>query len=338
MKKALLIGNNIYDADHIKNLSACVNDAKALAEELRTSQIGGTVVENFGCKELTSDTYQITRARVMQESEKFFRNPGGAYTMALFYFSGHGYEDGNGGILATKDAANYDVGIRVQEIINMANRSSIPNIVVILDCCYSGNAGNQVGYAVETAELKNGLTVLTSSSVGQTSVELNGMSIFTYLICQALQGGGADVIGNVSVASLYYFVDRILGPFEQRPIFKSHVSNSVILRQVKGTVARKTLSLLPSLFPQKEDRHKLDPAYEPDKNWIDAAIRSNPENEKELENWRIKNPAKEATFAQLQDLEGAGLVIPNGEKHMYHAAIRCKSCSLTPIGKFYWTF
>jgi hypothetical protein len=40
----------------------------------------------------------------------------------------------------------------------------------------------------------------------------------------ALRGGAADVCGNVSVAGVYAYVEQRPGPWDQRPLFKSHVS------------------------------------------------------------------------------------------------------------------
>ena len=41
-------------------------------------------------------------------------------------------------------------------------------------------------------------------------------------------------------------------------------------------------------------------------------------------------------FAELQKLEGVGLVVPVEEEHMYFAAMKSKGCELTSIGKQYW--
>ena len=41
-------------------------------------------------------------------------------------------------------------------------------------------------------------------------------------------------------------------------------------------------------------------------------------------------------FSILQEMEGVGLVVPVGEKHMYYAAMKSKTCELTALGKHYW--
>jgi hypothetical protein len=43
-----------------------------------------------------------------------------------------------------------------------------------------------------------------------------------------------------------------------------------------------------------------------------------------------------AIFKILQKLQSIGLVVPVGEDHMYFAAMKSKSCKLTPLGRHYW--
>jgi hypothetical protein len=38
----------------------------------------------------------------------------------------------------------------------------------------------------------------------------------------------------------------------------------------------------------------------------------------------------------LQRYRGARLLVPDGEEHLYYAAMNSKSCSLSALGKFYW--
>lgn len=294
----------------------------------------GFKTKNFHCKVLDSNRFEITRARLSKEISEFMTNPGASTELALIYFSGHGHENARGGTLVTKDAISYDEGIRIQEIVDLANISTIPNIVIILDCCFSGHAGNGVGYASNTVLLRNGLTILTSSSVGQVSLENAEHGIFTSLVLDALKGGGADVLGHVSIASIYNYVDRILGPFDQRPLFKSHISNSLIISRVESRVSRVILYRLPELFPSKHAKLWLDPSYEPDKSWVEIAVSR--DEEPRLAQWLNSSPDNESDFEQLQALESVGLVHPDTRTHMYNAAIHSESCSLTDLGKFYW--
>jgi hypothetical protein len=48
------------------------------------------------------------------------------------------------------------------------------------------------------------------------------------------------------------------------------------------------------------------------------------------------DPANVAIIKDLQKMEGAQLMAPVGEEHMYYAAINSKSCRLPALGFQYW--
>ena len=87
--------------------------------------------------------------------------------------------------------------------------------------------------------------------------------IFTSLVYSALNGGASDVIGNVTVASLYTYVDQALGSWDQRPLFKSHVSKLIPLRKCKPEIELDILRLLPKYFSSPTYEFSLDPSFEP---------------------------------------------------------------------------
>jgi len=168
----------------------------------------------------------------------------------------------------------------------------------------------------DTAVLKEGVSVLSASRAAEVSMEVDGGGLFTKLVCDALSGGGADVCGKVTVASVYAYVDQALGGWDQRPLFKSHVSKLVSLRTCTPAVDAKILRLLPRYFNSAKDEYPLDPSYEPEAE--------------------PKHPEHEGIFAHLQKLRAARLVVPVGEEHMYFAAMNSKSCKLTALGAYYW--
>lgn len=49
-----------------------------------------------------------------------------------------------------------------------------------------------------------------------------------------------------------------------------------------------------------------------------------------------KNERNERTFAHLQKLRDARVLIPVDEKPLYYAAVNSKSCKLTSLGMSYW--
>jgi hypothetical protein len=62
--------------------------------------------------------------------------------LSVFYFLGHGYLNDLGGYLVTQDAANFDEGISMSDLLAMANLSQSQEVVIILDCCHSGALGS----------------------------------------------------------------------------------------------------------------------------------------------------------------------------------------------------
>ena len=310
MRRALVVGINDYSQSP---LGGCVNDAEAIAAVLETN---GTGSPNFGAgtRLLISPPESITRATLREEITELFATE---CDIALLYFSGHGFVRSEEGSIATKDAQPYDEGIPMTEILGLANRSPVKNKIIILDCCYSGNMGTPNTAGGNTAQLSEGLTVLTASRGSQAAMEEQGKGgVFTSLVVAALEGGAADLLGRITPGSIYAYVDQALGPWDQRPLFKTNVTAFTSLRQVEPQVPTETIRKLVSYFPGPEAQHALDPTYEDTEDG--------------------HNPANVAIFKDLQKMEGVGLVVPVGEEHMYYAAMKSKSCKLTALGAHYW--
>ena len=307
MKKALIIGIDDYLSSP---LNGCVNDANAIANTLETNGDGSP---NFSVRLITSPNINITRSSLREAIDNLFS---GMSDMALLYFSGHGFVKNTGGYLVTKDAAQYDEGVAMDEILNIANQSAARNKVIILDCCHSGALGTPSVTKNDLAQLSEGLSVLTASRDSESAMEINGSGVFTSLVVDALKGGAADLRGNITPSSLYAYVDEALGAWEQRPIFKTNVSSFSSLRSVPPKVSFEVMRKLTTYFEYPEAEHDLDPSYE---DTEESAIE---------ENVKI--------FKDLQKFQSVGLVVPVDEEFMYFAAINSKSCRLTALGYQYW--
>jgi len=317
MRRALIIGIDNYPE---APLTGCVNDANRIASILEKHQNGDP---NFDCKKIVDPYSTITRAILRKNIEELFAHPA---EVTLFYFSGHGTENNLGGYLVTPDTRRYDEGVSMQDILKLANDSKrrIGEVVIILDCCRSGWMGNLPVIQNDNAMLREGISVLTASRESQKALESDEGGIFTSLICEALNGGASDVLGQVTVASIYAYVDQILGAWDQRPLFKSHVSRLLTLRKCKPQVDPILLRLLPTYFPTSDYEYPLDPSYEPDKKPL------GPEHQEH-------NLAHEEIFKRLQKYRDAQLLTPVGENHLYFAAIHHRACRLTALGQFYWS-
>jgi uncharacterized caspase-like protein len=308
MKRALIVGIDAY-----KNapLQGCVGDAKSMSDVLSCHQDGSP---NFDCETLVAPDAEITRPVLKQKIEELFAFEA---DIALFYFSGHGAVNNLGGYLVTQDARRYDEGVSMAEVLTYATEArAIRQVVIILDCCYSGSFGQVPSFGAGAAVLREGISILASSRPAQVSMMMGGGSAFTYLIRLALDGGAADVCGNVTVAGVYSYADQALGAWDQRPLFKSHVSKLALLRKCDPEVELPIMRKLPDYFPDPAAELPLDPTYEPSSEQ------------------KIEEHAQ--VFAHLQKFRAARLLVPVGEEHLYYAAVNSKSCKLTPLGRFYW--
>jgi uncharacterized caspase-like protein len=215
MRKALVIGINEYPGCP---LAGCENDASRITGLLHRHYDDAP---NFECQTHLSSREQITRDLFRQSLQRLFGDPADA---ALFYFAGHGSSN-RGGILVTVDYTQHDEGIPMEEVLALSRDASkyIKEIFIVLDCCYSGYSGRS-WLAPDIDVLPPGVSILTASSSKQTAAEKGGSGVFTSLVCDALEGGAADVLGNVTAARVYAYLDQTLGAFDQRPHFKANLS------------------------------------------------------------------------------------------------------------------
>jgi hypothetical protein len=313
MKKALVIGINNYPTHPLKG---AINDAKIISELL---QVNGNDTTNF---EVITRYDVGTKSELLTEISKFFDV---SADLALLYFAGHGYVNELGGFLVTPDHSRYDEGIDMNYILNLANNSKIRNKVIILDCCKSGSFATPAENGSVT-HIKTGTSILTSSREDEPAKEINGHGIFTNLLIEGLKGGAADVRGHISPGGIYAYIDQALGAHEQRPVFKTNVTEFVELRSIIPQVSLSTLRKLTEYFHSPSDNLQLDPSFEyTNSNEVPHHVTEPYANEENI-----------IIFKNLQKLESVGLIIPVGEDHMYYAAMHSKTCKLTSLGHHYW--
>ncbi|MEC1158107.1 peptidase C14 [Bacillus sp. AFS015802] len=305
LRKALVVGLNDYE---VAPLEGCVNDAVKMETVLTKNGDGSP---NFQVKHILGSA---ERKELRQAIEELFQ---GEDDVALFYFSGHGLVKNTGGYIVTTDAESYDEGVSMAEIMDYANNSNARDRIIILDCCNSGKmAVKNGGRDPSLSQLSDNLTVLTSSRGNEFSMEKDGSGVFTSLLLDALEGGAADLRGNITPGSVYSYIDEALGSWEQRPVFKTNVSRFTSLRQVTPLIPLDTLRKITTYFEDPNQEIALDPTFEY------TEPNHNPDNVK--------------VFKDLQKFVSKGLVVPVGEEHMYYAAMNSGSCKLTALGYQYW--
>lgn len=313
MKKALVVGIDNYNGK--SDLCGCVNDAKAIKEVLIRNEDQS---KNFDVQLISNN---VTISGLSERIQELFK---GDCESAIFYFSGHGHVDNYGkASLVTPDMEYNAMGIPMDDVLNWANNSKIKHRIIILDCCFSGSMGNFSGDSTHSS-LHDGVTILTASKSDEPSIEFGGHGLFTSLLLEALKGGASDLLGFITPGSIYSYIDKALGPWEQRPVFKSNVSRFDVIRKVNPLIDNNLLRELPKIFDERNEI-KLDPSFEyTNTEAVDHKIIEPYANEKNVE-----------LFKKLQKFNVNGLVKPVGEEHMYFAAMNSKSCKLTALGKYY---
>src|SRR5207302_9787782 len=201
----------------------------------------------------------ITRVRLRTEIQALFA---GDPDVGLFYFSGHGVITSVGGFVVTSDFTSYDEGVSMDEILAYANHSKAKEKVIILDCCHSGAFGSPNLTGSNVCQLSEGLCILTASRDSELAMESAGHGVITSLLVDALRGGAADLRGHITPGSIYAYVDQALGSWDQRPIFKTNVTRSTVLRTIPPPVPHMTLKKIGEYFLTPDEEHKLGPEYE----------------------------------------------------------------------------
>lgn len=135
-KRAVVIGVNEYqDKEKILPLKGAENDAREVCASLR--DYGGFTI--LHC--LTGPDASFANIRQAM-SDLFWKT--GETELDLFYFSGHGFQDGYGeGYIAPCDikySEPFVRGIRTRELKNLFLASKCKKSLLILDCCHSGVA------------------------------------------------------------------------------------------------------------------------------------------------------------------------------------------------------
>lgn len=309
MRRALVVGINAYSWGP---LHGAVPDAERIQRLLAKHEDGSP---NFSVRTLlgTEGAPVVTKQRLKAEAIALFKQKA---DVALFYYAGHGGPTATGGYLNTPDAQPYDEGFAMADLLRLATDSPVAEVIILLDCCHSGLLGEASAATKEITVLRDGICVILASRASEAAGETPDGGVFTQLVCDALDGAAADVLGRVTAASVYAYVDQLLSAWNQRPLFRASLSKFHELRKVEPAVKPEIIRRLPEFFPTPDYVYPLNKSYEPS---VEPADEKN-----------------EAIFKIFQTLRDAKLLAPHGAEHLYYAAITEASCNLTPLGKFYW--
>ncbi len=313
-KRALIVGIDQYQ--NLPALTGCVADALAMNELLQRHDDGDS---NYSCRLLTSaDGPPITKDLLRSAWRGLFDNFDGHI---LFHYSGHGSPTRVGGVIATQDGVHPEPGLRMDDLLLFAKESRAKSILLILDCCYAAHLGDPAflqgaGGDQNQAYMREGLTILAASQKTETAHETAGHGVFTKLVLGALSGGAADVRGRISAASIYAYVEQALGPWDQRPMYKSYADRLPPVRHCKPSVTDHLLRELTKFFPEESSVFQMAPSYE----------RTHP----------TADSGHIAIFNKFKTLRNANLLATQSGKDLYFIALDSGWVKLTPLGQFYW--
>lgn len=324
-RRALLVGIDEYD--NFNDLLGCVADATEMQKRLERNADGSP---NYSCRLLTygqgKTTGKITRKLLRRVCHELFDFTG----EVLMYFAGHGaVTDAGGGYISTCDAEKDDWGISMQEIIQLAADSPARDIILILDCCHSGDMGNTPLFTSSNrgnplAIIREDMTVIAASRASESAGECGGHGLFTSAVLDALDGGAADHMGWVTAQSIYAFVERGFGSWVQRPVYKSHATSLTVVRQCAPLIDRLRLHCLKKYFPTPDFRYRLDPEFEPLDERGKVVLK--PLNKMKLEIARL-----------FKEYRNVGLLAASvSGEDFFWAARRSHTLELTPRGREYW--
>jgi hypothetical protein len=324
LRRALLVGIDDYTDSP---LTGCVADARGVASVLQRHQDRSP---NYDARLVTSDETTINREDLRTFLAELFDNARDA-TM-LFYFAGHGAQTPWGAELVTQDFVRNSLGVSMNDVVTLANDSPAREVTLILDCCFSGSVGNLPGlqaaavaepFRLDKAVLRENVTVLAAARATQPSAEIpgGGQGAFTQLLIEGLEGAAADHLGEVTALSLYAFASRAFTAWEQRPVFKSHVSQPSVLRSCRPAMDAQLLRELPTHFLTADARVPMSPEHEgAGRPLADGAPRT----------------PEQAAFDYFKQLRNASLLTTDNDQDLYFAALESKDVYLTPLGKYFW--
>jgi hypothetical protein len=321
MKKALVVGIDDYVGIA---LSGCVADAEEFAKLVERHADGQP---NYQVRRVTAPPSTVNRDQLRALLADLFANAG--ENELLFYFSGHGAETPFGAELVTQDYSENSPGVSINDVLTLANDSAAKDIVVVLDCCFSGSLGNVPSLQAATtapefrfakALLRQGVTLLAASRPEEPSVEEGGHGAFTRLLLEGLEGAAADPMGIVTPLSLYAFASRAFGAWDQRPLLKAHSTLPSVLRTCEPAISRAVLRQLPTHFSSRNARVQMSPAHE--------GSRPVPAGQQPT--------IQQRQFDYFKQLRNAGLLTTGESKDLYFVAMESGDVFLTVLGKYFW--
>jgi WD40 repeat protein len=234
--EALVVGINYYpNHTTLQPLTAAANDAEAIAVQLERYGFQTFRVQRLPRMADRKGEWHVdaedgvVKIQELREAIANLLNPPDLHPpeTALFFFSGHGWRqtiDGREEVfLATSDVLPSDrnYGISLSELGDLIQTSPVKNLIIWLDCCYSGKA-------IEYRPTNKDYCILTATRSYEPGVEIKHQEgLFT----QALTAGlnpDLDPDGIVDSHKLAKYIQERMKQAGQAPQF-ANSDRSILL-------------------------------------------------------------------------------------------------------------
>jgi formylglycine-generating enzyme required for sulfatase activity len=219
----LIASSRFPDEPKLEDLRFPENDVDGL-NEILTSKDHGQFTQTFVLKNKLHHEILLKINQILRDAD---RND-----LVLIYYSGHGKLNPAGRLhLTSTDTvinALEATSIPVSTIKDYVDISSSNKIVLILDCCFSGAAGEAFARGGVDDQLHlvsggRGTYILTASTGIQMAQEKESdqFGVFTKHVIEGIKSGEADLDsdGRITMGELYRYVhDRVLDEGFQEPM------------------------------------------------------------------------------------------------------------------------
>lgn len=230
-RKALIVANDEYEHEGLRNLLAPSADAEALAHVLGDQRIGA-----FDAQIVRNEYSYVIQAQI----EELF-SESHSDDLLLLHFSGHGLKSDSGELFFAASNTRPDrlraTAVEAEFVRRCMRDSRSRSVVLLLDCCYGGAFAQGVmvratgdvnvldSFPRDSQGSGRGRAVITASGAMEYAFEGNQLtadqhrqpSLFTAALVEGLATGEADrdEDGWVSLDELYdYLFDKVR---EQNP-------------------------------------------------------------------------------------------------------------------------
>lgn len=150
----------------------------------------------------------ISAAQFVAALEVAFASVASQRNLLIVYFSGHATLEENELVLQFSDAPNKSGLLSITRFMDLHRTYGWPNVLLILDCCYSGGARIPLGWSGKNgAHIHSNISLLASSGPFQRSADGAQLSPFT----EAIVKSSGELLHENKRISVGGLIDRIQG-------------------------------------------------------------------------------------------------------------------------------